>query len=97
MLGLPATIGDAAHGVVYRKDVLQELADARVPVLAVAGEEDHAYEPVLSQNIAEVTPDGCWVMVGAAGHSLAVECSEAVNEHLAEHFASIAAPIASST
>ena len=95
MLGLPATIGDAAHGVVYRNDVLPELADARVPVLAVAGEEDHAYEPVLSRHMAEEAPDGRWVTVGAAGHSLAVECPAAVNEHLAEHFSSITTPSSS--
>lgn len=96
MLGLPTTIGDAAHGVVYRKDVLPELADARVPVLAVAGEEDHAYEPVLSQHIAETAPGGRWVAVGQAGHSLAVERPEAVNEHLAEHFSSTTVPSPSS-
>ncbi len=92
MLGLPATIGDAAHGVVYRDGVLPELVDARVPVLAVAGEEDHAYEPELSRHIAETAPGGRWVMVGRAGHSLAVERPETVNEHLAEHFSSTTVP-----
>lgn len=96
MLGLPTTIGDAAHGVVYRKDVLPELTDAWVPVLAVAGEEDHAYEPEYSRHIAEVTPDARWVIVEKAGHSVAVERPEAVNEHLAEHFSSTTAPSPSS-
>lgn len=88
MLGLPATIGDAAHGVVYREDVLSELSDTSVPVLAIAGQEDHAYEAGLSQHIADTAPQGRWVTVDRAGHSLAVECPDAVNEHLAEHFAS---------
>lgn len=96
MLGLPATIGDAAHGVVYRKNVLPELTDARVPVLAVAGEEDHAYEPEYSRHIAETAPDARWVIVEKAGHSVAVESPEAVNEHLAEHFSSTTAPSPSS-
>ncbi len=88
MLDLPARIGDAAHGVVYREDVLSELANARVPVLAVAGAEDHAYEPEFSQHIAETAPGARWVMVDQAGHSVAVERPETVNQHLAEHFSS---------
>jgi 3-oxoadipate enol-lactonase len=88
MLGLPATIGDAAHGVVYREDILSELSDTSVPVLAIAGQEDHAYEAGLSQHIADTVPQGRWVTVDRAGHSLAVECPDAVNRHLAQHFAS---------
>jgi 3-oxoadipate enol-lactonase len=91
MLGLPSPIGDAAHGVVYRERVLDELSDATVPVLAIAGEEDHAYEVPLSENIAEASPQGKVVSVSRAGHSLAVEQPEAVNEYLAEHFAAVEA------
>ncbi len=87
MLGLPHEIGDAAHGVVYREGVLAELADSRVPVLAIAGEEDHAYPPEYSEHVAEAAPLGRWVAVARAGHSVALEQTEAVNRHLADHLA----------
>ena len=85
MLGLPKEIGDAAHGVVYREGVLEELADSEVSVLAVAGEEDHAYPPEYSEHVAETAPMGRWVAVARAGHSVALEQPEEVNRHLAEH------------
>ena len=97
MLELPTMIGDAAHGVVYRKDVLSELADARVPVLAIAGQEDHAYEANLSKNIVDTAPQGSWTTVDRAGHSLAVECPGAVNQQLVEHFASTTAQTSNPT
>jgi len=91
MLGLNPPIGDAAYGVVYRERVLEELSGATVPLLAIAGEEDHAYEVPLSENIAEVAPKGKVVSVPYAGHSLALEQPERVNEYLAEHFADVEA------
>lgn len=91
MLGLDSAIGDAAYGVVYRGRVLEELSGATVPVLAIAGGEDHAYEVPLSGNIAETAPDGKVVSVPRAGHSLAVEQPDVVNEYLAEHFAAVEA------
>jgi 3-oxoadipate enol-lactonase len=88
MLGLSPAIGDAAYGVIHRKSVVDELADAAVPVLAVAGAEDHAYPPPLSsQRIVDVVPKSRCVTVPHAGHSVALEQYETVNEHLARHFA----------
>ena len=86
-LGLPKAIGDAAHGVVYREGVLEELIDAGVPVLAIAGEEDHAYPPEYSEHVAETAPMGRWVAIPRAGHSVALEQPEEVNRRLAEHLA----------
>lgn len=86
---LPPSIGDAAHAVVHRESVLDELSRARVPVLAVAGEEDHAYPPPLSERIAETAPDGRCAVVPRAGHSVALEQPDLVNEHLAAHFAAV--------
>jgi 3-oxoadipate enol-lactonase len=91
MLGLDSPIGDAAHGVVYRERIIEELSDASVPVLAIAGEEDHAYEVSLSENIAGAVPQGKFASVPRAGHSLAVEQPEMVNGYLAEHFAAMEA------
>lgn len=93
MLGLSSPIGDAAHGVVYRQSVLAELPDATVPLLGIAGAEDHAYEVPLSENIAEAAPQGGFQSVPYAGHSLAVEQPEMVNEYLAQHFAAVQAAL----
>ncbi|NJC73782.1 alpha/beta fold hydrolase [Planosporangium thailandense] len=90
MLNLPPAIGDAAYGVIHRKSIVDELGGATVPVLAVAGAEDHAYPPPLSsQRIAGVVPGGRCVTVPHAGHSVALEQPAAVNEHLARHFAAV--------
>nr|MBA3327155.1 alpha/beta fold hydrolase [Solirubrobacterales bacterium] len=71
-------IGDAAHHVVARKGVLGELGSTDVPILAVAGEEDHVSAAELSANVAEATPNGRFEVVARAGHSLALEEPEAV-------------------
>ncbi len=89
MLGLDNAIGDSAHAVVYRTGMREELAGARVPVLAIVGTEDHAYEPPLSEAIAAAAPQGRVVVVPGAGHSVALETPEEVNALLAEHFASV--------
>nr|WP_275941281.1 alpha/beta fold hydrolase [Planosporangium flavigriseum] len=90
MLSLPPAIGDAAYGVIHRKSVVDELAAATVPVLAIAGAEDHAYPPPLSsQLIADVVATARHVTVPQAGHSVALEQPEAVNDHLARHFATV--------
>lgn len=84
---LEPRIGDAAHGVIHRGRIVEELAGCRVPVLAVAGSEDHAYPPPISSaNIADAA-SGRHVTVDAAGHSVALEQPEAVAEHLRKHFA----------
>lgn len=80
-------IGDAAHGVIHRGRIVEELAGCRVPVLAVAGREDHAYPPPISSvNIADAA-GGRHVTVDAAGHSVALEQPDEVARHLSEHFA----------
>jgi 3-oxoadipate enol-lactonase len=83
MLGLDASIGMAAHGVIHRTSVLEELADTAVPVLALAGETDHAYEVALSANIAEAAPKGTYQVVPGTGHSVALERPDITNAALA--------------
>jgi 3-oxoadipate enol-lactonase len=57
-----------------------------VPVLAVAGDEDHVYpQPISGINIADAS-DGTETTVAAAGHSVALEQPEAVAEILLKHF-----------
>ena len=89
MLHLGPSIGDAAHGVVHRTAVREELAGTSVPVLAVAGAEDHAYDVPLSEAIAAAAPQGRCVVVQGAGHSVALEAADEVNRILAEHFSTV--------
>jgi 3-oxoadipate enol-lactonase len=86
MSSLPNSIGNAAHQVVHRRAIVDELASTTIPVLAIAGAEDHAYPPpISSENIAAAT-GGRHVTVAAAGHSVSVEQPEIVAEHLRDHF-----------
>jgi 3-oxoadipate enol-lactonase len=86
MAALPGSIAEAAHAVVFRAPVLDELRGCRVPVLAIAGAEDHAYGPKEAANIAAAA-GGQAVTVARAGHSVALEEPAAVNAQLAAHFA----------
>ncbi len=89
MAGLGPAIGDAAYQVVHRRGVVAELAGVTVPVLAVAGVEDHAYPPPISStNIADAT-GGRSVVVAGAGHSVALERPKEVATLLREHLASL--------
>jgi 3-oxoadipate enol-lactonase len=82
---LPDRIADAAHAVVFRSGVLDELAGCRVPLLAIAGAEDHAYGPKEAENAARAA-GGRAVTVAHAGHSVALEQPHEVNALLAEHW-----------
>ena len=66
-------IGEAARGVIHRRSVLPELAGLRVPLLVLAGEQDHAYSVAQSQQIIEYSGQGDCQVVAGAGHSVALE------------------------
>ncbi len=86
LAALPPSIAEAAHAVVFRTAILAELAGTRVPILAIAGEEDHAYGPAEAQNVAHAAGGGA-MTIPRAGHSVALEEPDAVNAALAAHFA----------
>lgn len=86
MLQLGTCIGDSAHQVVHRKGILDELKGSKVPMLVIAGEEDHAYTVPLAQNIANAVSNGRMERVPKAGHSVALESAALVNALLASHF-----------
>ncbi|MCX7171991.1 MAG: alpha/beta hydrolase [Proteobacteria bacterium] len=88
MAKLDASIGDSAYQVVHRQGILGELKGSRVPVLAIAGEEDHAYTVALSQHIADAVIHGRMEVVARAGHSVALESPVRVNALLDSHFSS---------
>jgi len=87
MLGLDASIGDCAHHVVHRQPVLAELAGCAVPLLAIAGEQDHAYSIANSRSIVEAVKDGHLAVVPRAGHSVSLEQPTVVNALLSQHLA----------
>lgn len=86
LAALPPTIGQAAEAVVERAAVVDELAQAAPPILAIAGAEDHAYSVENSEIIARRSRSGRCVVVESAGHSACLEAPAAVNAHLREHF-----------
>ncbi len=82
---------DAAWHIPHRRGVLDELGGITVPVLVVAGAEDHTYPVAKSEQMAELIPGARLVVVERAGHVLALEHPEAVNAVLEEHLASLPA------
>src|SRR5262245_60855349 len=72
----------AAEGVLHRKAVLGELVGARVPLLALSGDEDTVYGPEWSQRITDTTANAHHVTVRHAGNTLPVERPDVVNTFL---------------
>lgn len=91
IVNLPPRIGLATHSVIYRGRIIEELslAGSSVPVLAIAGNQDHAYPaPISSSNIAEAT-GGRTVTVAGAGHSVALEQPRAVFDETMNFFTEV--------
>jgi 3-oxoadipate enol-lactonase len=82
---------DAAWHIPHRAGVLDELPGITVPVLVLAGAEDHTYPPVKSEQMAALIPGAELVVVEQAGHVLPLEHPEAVNAVLEDHLASLRA------
>ncbi len=84
-------IADAAWQVVHREAVLDELPGTTVPVLVLAGEEDHAYPLPKSEEIARLVPDARLEVVAGVGHSVLLEDPDRANALLREHLAGLPA------
>ena len=80
---------DAAWNIAHRKGILDELPGIKVPLLVIAGMEDHTYPPPKSEQIAELVPGAKLVYMEKTGHVHAVENPEAVNRLLEEHLESL--------
>lgn len=89
MLNLDRSIADAAWQVVHRQSVLDELAGCSVPVLAVIGEQDHAYSVADNEAIVGAVKDGTLLVVPGAGHSISLEQPGPVNSAVDEHLARV--------
>ncbi|WP_201555511.1 alpha/beta fold hydrolase [Psychrobacter sp. 72-O-c] len=84
MLKLGPDIARSAHGVIHRTGVLNELKGCKVPMLILAGEQDHAYEVPLSENIAQTVAESQMFVIPKAGHSVALEQPEIVNKYISD-------------
>lgn len=82
MLALDTSIGEAARGVIHRQGVLPEVALLEVPLLVLAGEQDHAYSVALSQQIVDASGHGDMYVIPDAGHSVALEAPESVAQRI---------------
>jgi 3-oxoadipate enol-lactonase len=79
---------DYAHSVwniAHRSPVTDELANIGVPVLVVAGDEDHTYPPDHSQRIVDGIAGAKYELMTQTGHVHAVERPDAVNALLKTH------------
>lgn len=81
---------DAAWHIAHRPGILDELPGITVPVLVVAGTEDHTYPPPKSKQIAELIPGARLEYMERTGHVHAKENPEAVNAVLEQHLAELA-------
>lgn len=84
---LDSSINDAAHGVMFRPGVLDELPVVAMPLLLISGEEDGAYLSAFSDEIAALVTGSRHVRVEKAGHSVVLEQPDLVNRLIAEHVA----------
>jgi 3-oxoadipate enol-lactonase len=78
---------DAAWHIAHRPSILGELGRIEVPLLIVAGAEDHTYPPVKSEQIAAHVPHARLEYMERTGHVHALENPEAVNALLEDHLA----------
>ena len=81
----PPSITRALDGVIYRKDIYEEIANIKVPTLVMAGEEDVATRPEKAVRIHGQIKNSRMILIPGAGHSSCLEQPEKVNE-LIENF-----------
>ena len=80
---------DAAHHIAHRLPVLDELGSITVPVVVVAGTEDHTYPPPNSEQIVAGIPGATLEVMERTGHVHAMENPTAVIDVLERHLATL--------
>lgn len=81
---------DAGWHIAHRDSILDELPGITVPLLVVAGTEDHTYPPAKSEQIHTLVPHSRLEYMPRTGHVHALENPEAVNALLEAHLAELA-------
>ena len=82
---------DALWHIAHRDSILDELPAITVPLVVVAGTEDHTYPPPKSEQIAELVPHARLEYMPETGHVHALENPGPVTALLEEHLASLPA------
>lgn len=75
-----------------RFDRLDDLADLDLPVLAIAGTDDHLTPPTYAQFVADNAPDADVMVLSRAGHWLPVERADDVADLVTDFVARVAGP-----
>jgi len=76
----------AAHGVIDREGVYNQLSEIRTPTLIVVGKEDVATPPSKSQRMHNAIAGSVYRELPRGGHSSTIEEPEAVTQTLREFF-----------
>jgi 3-oxoadipate enol-lactonase len=74
----------AAHGVIDREGVYDQLSSIKTPTLIIVGEEDVATPPIKSERMRDAIPGARLKMLPRGGHSSVIEEPEAVTQALEE-------------
>ncbi|WP_113698571.1 alpha/beta fold hydrolase [Nonomuraea lactucae] len=80
---------DAAWHIPHRAGVLDELAAITVPLVVVAGTEDHTYPPEKSKQIVAGVPHAELVVMEHTGHVHALENPDGVIDLLERHLPTV--------
>lgn len=76
----------AAHGVIDRKGVYDQLGKIKTPTLIIVGSEDVATPPAKSERMHAVIPGSTYVKLPRGGHSSTIEEPAAVVEAMRDFF-----------
>jgi pimeloyl-ACP methyl ester carboxylesterase len=76
----------AAHGVIDRQGIYEQLREIRTPTLIVVGKEDVATTPAKSQRMHEAIAGSVYRELERGGHSSTIEEPEAVTAVMREFF-----------
>ncbi len=74
----------AAHGVIDREGVYDQLGEIRTPTLIIVGKEDVATPPAKSQRMRDAIAGSVYRELPRGGHSSTIEEPEAVNQAMRE-------------
>ncbi len=85
-----ASVGYACDAVIFdREDFSPSLGRIRVRTLVMVGDEDRATPVIEAEHIARLIPGARLVRVPGAGHLVAIDGAETVNDELERHFDAI--------
>ena len=85
------SIHRAVRGVIERPDTSAELSAIKKPTLIMVGEEDVATKPGKAEALHQGIASSTLIRVPAAGHSIAVEQPERVNQEILSFLGSLTA------